>query len=418
MSIRIYGNYEYLIYEKKVAQASPKIKTKNKFLFDFHFFLNSLKMLKFLQKNEILILSKILSGLSILNFIFVFIIDSLIMDYALEKANIGEISNTEFLNLEGIKYSSKILLAIYILIFVTLIRQLENKFYLIYLSVISFLILIPHEALVFKFISCFNYATHVLITTRSILIFLTGFLLFLQCLIFISNQSQYHGEFMAHKFMFILSFSLFVIFIDIIMALNAITLVQLKSLLKHDLSSNRVNIGLFNLTDIEKIQNGTYGIEQDMNSINRFVASLKDIQKSELRINEKWTYFDKVINCSQVDRNFFTDCEKSSRIIIRFSYLFDNSQYPNFNCITDDINSCSSGCAFLFKYKLYLYQKIDSYIYPGWKGLCNCGPNDPVLYLKERNPNYLCSSATNINLEPKSLFLIFILFNFYYFNLF
>lgn len=276
-------------------------------------------------------------AISVLIIGVVFGLDLAIMTDVINRAGIAKIEYDKYFSLLGSTISVSIL---YIILFIILgwiligLRSSEKYFFII-LIVSSFLVLIPHEAVIFKFNTCINYPTNQLIYARSILsifLFLIIFLTSVRVYFVFDNKRQ--------KIFSIIALILFFLCAITLIILNIYTLATLKPELKYDVSATRTEIGLFTQDEIDQIEKGTFKEDSSLKNF-RFICKLEELLNTETKKvadtspnGEKtyWFFFDRHVECTKENQVFYKDCLNSSKVSIRIAFLETQKDLPHFNC--------------------------------------------------------------------------------------
>ena len=156
--------------------------------------------------------------------------------------------------------------------------------------------------------------------------------------------------------------AVFIILCLSIIALNIVILVKLRPKLNFKISTDNIQIGFFNSSEISLIQNGTF--EKTSTFDDQLIGNLSDIIYSPDKVfDHRECYNDKnfrsiqtctdyfmhtfsiQIICNQKSQQFLQDCVNSNNINIVMKY-FENAYlyYPTYNCMvkTNSSNACSS----------------------------------------------------------------------------
>lgn len=284
----------------------------------------------------------------------------------------------------------------------------KKEFTIFYLSALVLLLLIPREAILYKFITCFNYSNNAIIIARASLTFvLMIFLLALNVLYlaFLREENEVHSSLL--RVGRILAFIVTVCSVIAIVVLNILIIVNLKPQFNNDISPYNIDIGYFDKNDISNIESGLY--VKDIHFNKRVISKLSDVifsQNKKLAYrrcskNSCTSYYLRTLNvnimCTNETVNFYKDCESASYLTIRMMYL-DRGVYPSYNCAKYKNTTCELGCPNLaLNYQLYLIQQNSGGVEPAWKGLCNCGTKIPKIDLTEDKEIEICKANNSSN---------------------
>lgn len=298
-------------------------------------------------------------------------------------------------------------------------------------SVTLLLIVVPREAIVYKFITCFNYTNNSVIIARSTLAFVLVFLIFLASIRYLFTKADYSTSY-KDSCIKITGFILTILTLATVLVLNILVLVNLKSELKSDISPSNIDIGFFSSSEIAQINLGQFSKDSNFNM--RVIAKLSDIIYSE---NKQLAFSDCSSSCSGKSCSTYCEdyylrtliiqiaCNSESRLVygeckntslahlnIVLKYL-DGSGYPSYNCAANTNTSCSEGCSSLsLKYQLYLIQKNSNNVELAWKGLSNCAVIQPKVKLNEDKKINICSTGAKLS---KNFFILYLSYLFFIF---
>ena len=232
--------------------------------------------------------------LSIVIFTLEIVIISTIKDSA--SISLSEISNG--LSSNGLMIGDIVLtviawlmlLAIWIIIY-----QNKNDFLVLAIFVFTILIMIK-EAIIFKLLTCFNYANNDIFIARSSLNFIFAISVLMFLVISVYKKPPNTTDKLIIKLFQILCMlttaaSLLVVFI-----LNIVLLVQLKQPLPLAIGASKINIGYFNQTEITAIKNNSY--VKDGSFDQRVISTLSDVIYSK---NKTLSY----VTCSRKSCTYF-----------------------------------------------------------------------------------------------------------------
>ena len=307
-----------------------------------------------------------------------------------------------------------------------------NQRHSIFLSGVMIFIIVK-EAVYFKFLSCFNFASnHLLVARSSVAVF------FLVLFIGWQFSSYFYPIFKYSNVGDRSIDTCQTVFITIAIILGAVSIIlniillsTLRATLSIDIKPENIKMGFFNQAEISSIMNGSF--KKDYALDNRFVGSLSDVVYSKnstyshriCTYSRKsgrtctyyyWHSYSFEITCSSETRSFYQDCEKAKSLTIQMFYL-DEGLYPMYNClINNDDQRCVSNCTKLAEanFELVLIQQSgydQETIEPAWKGFSNCN-RQPKIRLRYNNAINPCASSGQILLPKLNLFLLCCLLNF------
>lgn len=282
---------------------------------------------------------------------------------------------------------------------------------------------ITRDAILYKYISCFNFSSHYIIKARVSFRFI-----FLVSYVAICVLSLFKEGSKGSRIVRIIHIVLSVLISGALIALNILILVSLKAELSRSIGPEYIDMALLTRSDFKKVENGSY--IKDSYYDYRVISQLSNITKSnetklaykdcDYKCDDKvchnectnyyWRFLTVKIKCKEETKFLYKECETANNIIIRVRYL-DEGSYPLFGCGVENMYNCTPGCPYLVSsYQLYLVQQYSSnQLELAWTGLCNCVDESPrfVLY-HDKNMN-VCSAANRL-LEKNFLYLICFLF--------
>jgi hypothetical protein len=148
---------------------------------------------------------------------------------------------------------------------------------------ISGLIIIK-EAVLYKFINCFNYFNRDIIYARSILLILLIIYFVGVGFLHVFDRSNRYSIIETTK-PTVLTFILMILFVILSLAvvvLNIVLLTQLGDQLKYDIRPSNIKMGYFNQSEIDTITNGSY--KKDAYYSNRIIGNLAQVINSDDKI--------------------------------------------------------------------------------------------------------------------------------------
>lgn len=340
------------------------------------------------------------SILSLMFSITIFGLDIHIQEQIKQKLSIAFYINNSTISYDAINVAFFVLTILYIILNIAIIVLTIIDFHpTIFVSTLGLLLLyLPKEAIILKFYACFNHYEHSFIIARCILTFLFCLIvgLFGICCIFTLDNIRKS----LHRVINILTYPSFVLSIIVLLAIIAIN-IALAAILKppvlYDTSPDKIQMGFFSKSDINRIQNGVFiknpTYEQ---KIIGNLSMLLNSDKTYLKSDSLYRSYERTITCYGNDGIYDLDCNSKSFLTIRVIYR-DRYAYPSYNCArysrTPSGVMCSSGCPNLLNwYTLYLVEENNNIIYTAWRQLSNCELK-PSFTLIEDSSIDLCSSA-------------------------
>lgn len=299
-------------------------------------------------------------------------IDLWIQARTLEKASIAIQSFNQYISFSGINVASSIL---FVLFSCTLVAQLFfNSRQIVFLVLGLLLFELPRQAILYVFITCFNYSSNWIVYTR----------LLLTILFFISviaNHLDYIEEEDEANWNPSIIFSILALLI--ILTLNVIIFFKLKSP-QSSFSTKNIQIGFFNTKEIEDMENGVF--IRDLNFESRIIGNLDEVifSKEKEAVNGTYVkiYLSKIY-CAQDKVDIYSNDCKNSEYLRIFLIYSDQADYPKYNCGILGNNTCRIGCpSLLYEFKLILVQVNQQRVQTAWHEFCNCYKN-PKIYLTQ-----------------------------------
>lgn len=312
----------------------------------------------------------------------------------------------------------------------------QQEYLIFYTTLTCLALLIPREAILFKFISCFNFSNNGVIIARASLTLLSMLLLLLLSIKLVISDTKESSKCIL-TFFRIVAFVVSLCCVITIIMLNIFTLINLKSELKTEISPYKIDVGYFTKDEITKVEEGVFVKNSDFEK--RFVGKLSDViysSNKKIAYSDCYTscqnrvcstkctdYYWRTLNfniiCNAESKTFYTDCNSASSLIMTVKYL-DGGAFPTYNCAMYKNSTCELSCPNLvLNYQLYLTQRSSNNVELAWKGLCNCGKGQPKVELTEDKSIDACKSSGSIS-TPKSelIFLASIFFYFIYLSIF
>ena len=291
------------------------------------------------------------------------------------------------------------------------------------LGILNLLFNLISEALFFKFSSCFNFPSNVIVIARScmVIILMTFFIVLSLFSIFysifklirkdsfISNDSEVNS-FKEKPCWTILVSPLVIMPSIVILVLNAVLISRLKPQLNHKIEPSQIKMGFFNSMEIALIQSENYSKTNTYNQ--QLIGNLGDVlfstntifayrqctgRKRQSCTYYYWHIYLYQIQCTNQSSLFYKDCLNSVSLTIEADYL-DSGPYPSYNCYVNTVNdTCASTCTqLLSSYSLILIQDFNNQVQTAWTGLSNCNsqPNVNLIFDSRINP---CSNAIKLD---------------------
>ncbi|CAF0867141.1 unnamed protein product [Brachionus calyciflorus] len=303
------------------------------------------------------------------------------------------------------KTAARALITIYLIYHIYSLWQ-HNKYWLfIFFSNLAFLFFLSHEALTFKFITCFNYTNNHLVQARSILCII--FIVFLFLLNIISLRSENNFKLSTkNKTWQTLIFLLACVGFAAVVTFNVLILINLKPRLNFDISPKNIQLGFFTSDELAEIEFQNY--TKTDNYETKIITSLDKILKSKSRSRleicdeeeDACKLYDSIeytveILCNEKTKVLFKDCLYNEKLKIKIDYAdVPEHPLPYFNCAGINGDECSKDGDCLIKENLLamVQDNLSSdRVELGWSGLCNCEIEQPHIILKH-----------NINIDPCS----------------
>jgi hypothetical protein len=320
------------------------------------------------------------------------------------------------------------LFILHIVYFIVLFRKRLHNIFAYTLGSILFL---TKEAILYKFIICFNYPDNGMVIARSSLVFLITLIFVLAYFFHIFYMEQRNGNnpFSLKPNWLEILLTLFVGVLQIaIVILNIVLLASLKQPLGIKIGPSNIQLGYFNQNEINSIQSGVY--LKDMSFNDRFVGNLSEIIYSKDRryayrrctysyksgttcTYYYWHFYKYEIECNDKAKTFYKDCATPQAKSLQINAIYlDDGPYPQYNCLVNTFNtSCASNCTQLVNsnYDLIMIQQNNERVEPAWKGFCNCATNLPRVRLPRNSEINFCRSFAH-KLNPHLLLVLFSLF--------
>jgi hypothetical protein len=265
---------------------------------------------------------------------------------------------------------------------------------------LSMILLVTIESLLFKFITCFNYYNNQPVIIRSSLVYV--YVIVISSIAFLIARSELENK--SYK----LTSTVFTLatFITVTI-INIIIMVKLRPSLSQPIGPQHINIGYFNESDIRAIKNGSYLKDEFYDY--RILCKLNDVMSGDItEVTHDDCYesctnlyvFHHFINikCTEEKKFFFKDCLNASSLLIRFDYSSEYGHFPKYNCaILGKNDTCSVGCPQLYQdgLNLVLTQEKNKKVESAWNGLCNCvHDNLNINLILDSNINPCLSNAS------------------------
>lgn len=367
----------------------------------------------------------------------------LLILYGLDIAILEQVSNSisiaktnfdSYLSFSGIRISIIILGALQCLAHICFcISAIDNesiidKPFLYIITLVNMLIEIPREAILYRFIGCFNYSSHAIIKARFSFTFVWILILLGLSIINVLKESSTN-----RRIVNTINLILVTCISITIIGFNVAFLVNLKSVLSFPVGPNNIDLGFFTESEIDEIEKNDFLKDEFYKT--KIVAKLSDVIYSKKTTKAyqvcsynsdcvsldqsnctktctdyNWRYHTVSIDCNNQTRNVFLDCFYANKMKILLKYT-ENGSFPIYSCGTENSKTCSPGCPDLsMDYRLYMVQQNSSKIEKAWRSLCNCLNIYPNLRLNQDSNSNVCLSNANI-LNFNKFFL-------YFFNLF
>ena len=282
---------------------------------------------------------------------------------------------------------------------------------------IHLLFTLPMEAIIYKFITCFNYSNNQIVIARSCMLIL---MILASGIGFIIQSARARNKDISvvdTVFLFKLYGVLFstLAISSTLIGLNIAEMAKLKPQLNPPVGPSTIYMGFFNQTEISSIENNNFSLDSSTLK-DRVVGNLGDIVYSDNKrvhsqdCDENNYYlhfysFEIVCTNKQSESVFFKDCQKNnaSSLTVHLQYV-DDGAYPKYNCLVNKVNqTCASVCAelFSFNYELVVIQPRASNeanltsVQRAWTGFSNCNsrPNIRLTHDTILNP---CSHANRV----------------------
>lgn len=376
------------------------------------------------KKEKIFFCSNIFFVLALLSAIYVFdilIYSDISSRVSIAANQLGSPTNFDGIGISFFIFGAFVITSNLLLALSPFIKKYDlNSFFITWL-VLSSIVTIIREALVFSYITCFNFYITSFPVARASLSFVlvcTIFLIIWKQTQEIRNSDKIYP--ISIKILIIFSSTIFIL---TTIGLNIVLLTQLRWDNRIDITSKNIKIGFFNPSEQLAIKSGTYIKDQYFD--NRLVGSLNDIIKSNNKTlvkkicTKRCSYFYRRqysfnIECNNITKEFYNDCNLATSLSIKLQYT-DKRGYPVYSCARKNENMCfSTQCPELenLQYRLMLIQlnQDNKKVEPAWKGLCKCGNKQPDVLLKYDeglNACYCCSNSSRMVFSW--IFLLFIL---------
>lgn len=367
-----------------------------------------------MNENALKIIFSILKATLFLFALAIYGLDAGILIKTLSDASIAIQGFNNYLSFSAIMISVLILgffylIAVFSLLAASFSKEPRAEFTLnIVISIATLLLNIPRESIMLKFISCFNYTSNSLAQSRAALNFIFAVILIVISFMSLFKEAKSTGA----KIVKIVNFVALSVISIAIIAINILILINLKPVLKNPISPYSIDVGFYNLTEINQIKSNDYAKDDSYNL--RTISKLSNVLYSK---NKRWAYrdcpltcysrpsctctnyywrFDNIyIQCTAEARRFYQDCENARGLRIGLKYL-DSGPYPTFSCAIERNNTCVTGCTYLTNnYNLYLVQQNAGNVEVGWNGFCNCIKRYPDLTINQDFSVNLCSSGAS-----------------------
>ena len=301
------------------------------------------------------------------------------------------------------------LIAIFIFFFI-FYKDTNNILVVGFLPAVSVL-LITKEAVIIKFMKCFNYASNSTVIARSSMVFLFVAAFVGLHAIHLLNPKQSSSSSRHRITQTVLTVILLIALVATVV-INIYMLAVLQPSTNKDIGPSNINIGYFNQTEINAISNNTYSMDAFYNT--RTLSNLYSLIYSNNKILDRvvCTYSSKSgrsctyyywhillieIACTGQNLVFYRDCANATSLTVKMLYL-DEGPYPYYNCLVNKVaERCASNCTQLLSanYQLVLTQMFAGKIESAWRGFSNCNIQ-PKILLTYSSIISSCSSYANI----------------------
>jgi hypothetical protein len=259
----------------------------------------------------------------------------------------------------------------------------------VFLAIILIFVFVPKEAIIMKYITCFNFYHKIFVQVRVYLTFVFISLLALTLLLDIFGLRKERSSLIIIPLVLVLISAL---------VMNSLILESLQTDFNKDINKHTIKFGIFTSDEYEQIRNGTY--IKDSTYDERIIGSLDALfnsQDNEIHgeicsniecTNQYIRYYRFDIDCNST--SLFDDCKNASRIAFKLKYIEENHEIPTFSCAVVTENEwCTQGCqVFQQQYSIYLVQEFMHKVELPWLGLGKCQVKQPhvnISYLRDSN---------------------------------
>ena len=289
------------------------------------------------------------------------------------------------------------------------------------LALVHLLLTLPSEAIIYKFVSCFNYTNNDLVVARSCMLILLMLASLVALLVnsFFQRENNSTSSNFSELFKSGLPLAISLLVGITLVSLNIATMAKLRPQLGLDIQPSSLLMGYLNQTEISHLETkGTSGVSLDLSG-DRLLGNLGDIVfssnkrlysrqcsgsgKSRSCTNYYVHYYVSEVECAtrQPQSVFYADCQVggASTLTVFLRYI-DSGDYPTYRCVVNAGNqTCVSECGRLLAsgYELTLFQpQVATSLYEAaWTRFSNCDTTRPQIRLTHDSTLNPCPSAAN-----------------------